>query len=47
MTTKTAKTRKGKLVEVGKLHRVAGGYAGYVMGRQGYAIAVFVPAKGE
>ncbi len=42
---RTAKTRRGKTVELNTMTKVDGGWTGYVMHRKGYAVVVFVPAK--
>lgn len=42
--TRTGKTSKGKIVELGTVRQVEGGFVGYVMHRKGFAVQVFIPA---
>lgn len=43
--TRTAKTYKGHVVELNKTTKVDGGWVGYVLNSQGYAVPVFIPAN--
>ena len=38
-----AKTRKGRLVEVGTTTRVEGGWRAFTLGTDGYAVETFIP----
>lgn len=42
---RTAKTRKGKVVELDNVVETEHGFESYVLGRSGFAVATFVPKK--
>lgn len=40
-----AKTRNGKVVELGRTIKVDGGWTSYELDRRGFAVAIFIPSK--